>query len=210
MAPIKKRNLTVINVNTPKGTALKCFPIKSFEEVFPNVPEANLDKLRTKMKQKFDTVKWTKHPCGAGSVFETTELTRKMLTDIAKKYDIKTVSDAGAGDLSWIYSVNWDVKYTPYDIRKWDPRVTKFDITKEVLPAADLIICRHVLNHLGKELHEEALNRFEESGSKYIFVTHRGSNYNNRWGEILETQRQQLPNGKYWNFSLWRLPNVIL
>ena len=36
VAPIKKRNLTVININTPKGTALKCFPIKSFEEVFPS------------------------------------------------------------------------------------------------------------------------------------------------------------------------------
>ncbi len=33
---VKKRNLNVINVNTPKGTDLKGFPIKLFEEVFPN------------------------------------------------------------------------------------------------------------------------------------------------------------------------------
>lgn len=169
-----------------------------------------LDRLRKEMKQKFDTIRWAKHRCGAGSVFEATKLTRMMLIHIVKKYDIRTVSDAGAGDLSWIYSLNWGVEYTPYDIRKWDPRVIEFDITKDVLPATDLIICRHVLNHLGSELHEEALNRFEESGSKYVFITHRGSNYNDRWGEMLETQRQEFPNNKYWNFSLWRLPSATL
>lgn len=31
----KTRNINVINVNTPRGTTLKCFPIKSFDEVFP-------------------------------------------------------------------------------------------------------------------------------------------------------------------------------
>ncbi|KKL26556.1 hypothetical protein LCGC14_2394100 [marine sediment metagenome] len=36
VAHAKQRNINIINVNTPKGTDLKCFPIKSFEGVFPS------------------------------------------------------------------------------------------------------------------------------------------------------------------------------
>ena len=35
MVPLaEQRGVTITNVNTPEGTALKCFPIKSFDEVF--------------------------------------------------------------------------------------------------------------------------------------------------------------------------------
>lgn len=167
---------------------------------------SDLDQLRADMKHKFDNIKWNHHPCGCGSLFENTKVTRIMLSNIAKKYDIKTVADAGAGDLSWVHEVDWDVEYTPYDIRKWDPRIIEFDITKDVLPKADLIVCRHVLNHLdSSELLREVMKRFSESECKYIFITYRKDVYSQFWGSILETQRQNFPNNKYWNYGLWQI-----
>ena len=165
-----------------------------------------LDTLREEMFNKFQTIKWAFHHCGRGSVYENTEVTRTLLADIAKKYNIKTVSDAGAGDLSWINSVDWDVDYAPYDIRKWDERVIQFDITKEVLPKTDLIMCRHVLNHLENELQEESINRFVESGSKYLFITYTKLNcYGRVWDEPLEGCTQTFPGGRVWKFGLWQI-----
>ena len=167
---------------------------------------SDLEQLRENMKQKFQTIEWGFHPCGRGSVFENTELTRTMLSNIAKKYNIKTVADAGAGDLSWVDEVDWDVKYTPYDIRKWDPRITEFDITKDVLPKSDLIICRHVLNHLENELQKEAVDRFFESECKYVFLTHTKLNcYGRNWSEPLELAEETFPGGRVWKYGLWQI-----
>ncbi len=167
---------------------------------------SDLDQLRQNMKQKFETINWGWHSCGRGSVFENTKLTRKMLSFITKKYDIKTVVDAGAGDLSWVDAIDWDVEYTPYDIRKWHPRVIKFDITKTVLPKTDLIMCRHVLNHLEPELQKEAVDRFIESGSKYVFLTHTKLNcYGREWDAPLELAEETFPGGRVWKYGLWQI-----
>lgn len=167
----------------------------------------NLDEQRKEMKQKFATIRWNHHPCGAGSLYQNTEKTRKILETIAEKYDIKTVSDAGAGDLSWVTDTNWDVEYTPYDIRKWHPDVVEFDITKDVLPKTDLIVCRHVLNHLPSDLSQEALTRFNESGSKYLFITCTKTNYlEDRWGKPIEFDTETFqPGNRTWNYALFQM-----
>jgi len=169
-----------------------------------------LDKLRRAMREKFSTIRWLHHNCGHGSLFENTATTRKILEGVVEKYQIKTVSDAGAGDLSWVHSTNWNVDYTPYDIRKWHTDIVEFDITKDVLPRTDLIICRHVLNHLPDELSSEALDRFNESGSSYLFITCTKICYLvERWGEPLEFHSETFnPVGspsRTWNYALFRL-----
>ena len=149
----------------------------------------NIDERRKEMFKKFATIEWGHHQCGRGSCFENTKLTRNLLERCIQKYDIKTVSDAGAGDMSWIKTLNWNVEYTGYDIRQWTSDIVLFDVTKDVLPKTDLILCRHVLNHLDGELAEEARNRFEESKSKYILITCSGGGYDHlvkKWGEPLE------------------------
>ena len=171
---------------------------------------ANLDEKRKQMYQKFASIQWKHHQCGRGSVFENTKKTRQLLENITKKYNIKTVSDAGAGDLSWIHAVNWNVEYTPYDIRKWHPDIVEFDITKDILPKTDLIICRHVLNHLGPgpDLAKEARDRFEESGSKYLFITCTKIEFwVERWGEPLEFESEIFPGGRTWCYGLWLMNN---
>jgi hypothetical protein len=155
----------------------------------------DLDLQREKMRKKFSTIKWNFHPCGRGSTFENTELTRALLERITKQYNIQTVSDAGAGDLSWIHATNWDVRH---------PDVIEFDVTKDVLPKTDLIICRHVLNHLGPDLAKEARDRFEESGSKYLLLTCTKIDYLiERWKEPLEFESETFQGGRTWNYGLW-------
>ncbi len=169
--------------------------------------KSKLDIQREEMDQKFQTIKWNHHPCGRGSVFEYTLNTRTMLEKTVKQYNIKTISDAGAGDLSWIRTIDWDVEYTPYDIRKWHPDVTKFDITKDVLPKTDLIFCRQVLNHLNPELQKEAVDRFYESGSKYLILTYTKLNcYGRVWEEPLELLMEDgSPGARIWKYGLWQI-----
>ena len=164
----------------------------------------NLSSQRKRMRDKFQTIRWKEHNCGSGSLFGNTKVTRNLLAMIARKYEIKTVSDAGCGDLSWIGSVDWHVEYTGYDIRKWTPNVVLFDITRDVLPKSDLIICRHVLNHLETEMAAEAQSRFTESGSRYILITYTKDVFSRLWGQVLESVSEELP-GRVWNYGLWRL-----
>src|SRR6056297_3157295 len=86
--------------------------------------------------------------CGNGSTFKSTENVRKWLPEIAERYDIKTVCDAGAGDLHWIHKVNWEVEYSPFDLIPRTPEVERLDVTTELLPSCDAVLCRMVLNHL--------------------------------------------------------------
>lgn len=110
-------------------------------------------------------------PCGTGSTMDSTGLVREHLPKIVAQYGIKTVSDAGAGDLHWMPSVDWDVEYQGYDLFPRHADVKQFDMCKEVLPQSDLIICRHVLNHLSIQKSEQALANFKASGSKYLLMT---------------------------------------
>ena len=108
--------------------------------------------------------------CGNGSTLEATKNAREWLPKIAKQYSIVTVSDAGAGDMAWIRSIHWDVDYTPYDLVPRLDEVIKFDITKDILPAADLILCRMVLNHIQENI-DSAVERIKESGSAFLIAT---------------------------------------
>lgn len=110
-------------------------------------------------------------PCGSGSTLGQTGRIRRLLPGIVKKYEIKTVSDSGAGDLNWITKTKWDVEYQGYDLYPRHPDVIQFDATKKILPRSDLIICRHVLNHLSIEFMELMVDNFFLSESRYVLVT---------------------------------------
>jgi hypothetical protein len=102
----------------------------------------------------------------------STERVRAWLPLIAEKYGIVSLNDAGAGDLNWIQHVEWknDLFYRSYDIFPRNPQVVKFDIIKETLPRADSILCRMVLNHLGQDGADVAIQRFRESGATYLIA----------------------------------------
>lgn len=173
----------------------------------------DIDKLRQNMEKKFKTVKWSGHPCGYGSKFGKTQNIRNFLPKIVADYNIQSIADAGAGDLSWISHVEWphEVKYMAYDIYPRHKDVIKFDITSQVIPTVDLILCRYVLNHLDSVLRQEAIKRFCESDSKFILLTTGKTSkmlqtFKNIWGEpLIPLIREDIGTRIDWHYGLWRI-----
>lgn len=146
-------------------------------------------------------------PCGAGSTIESTRLIRSYLPRIADQYGISSVVDAGAGDLHWIRSVQWGVEYRGFDLHPRHPNVIKLDITKEVLPKADMILCRHVLNHLSIQFSERAIEKFRASEARYLLMTN-CDNQRDYWaqyglsvGHVIETWKD----AQHWDLELYAL-----
>lgn len=119
----------------------------------------------------------TETPCGRGSTLAHTQSIRARLPDLVREYGIRTVCDAGAGDLHWITRVDWDVDYRAFDLVPRHPQVAELDITSEWLPVCDLILCRYVLNHLDTERVQQALERFRQSGKYLLATQHEGANH---------------------------------
>ena len=109
--------------------------------------------------------------CGNGSLPANTKSIREWLPRACTRYGIKTVNDAGAGDLQWQDRIEWDVEYAPFDLFPRTDDVIECDITAQTLPTVDATICRMVLNHLDKDRVTMALDRLRDS-SKYLFATH--------------------------------------
>ena len=107
-------------------------------------------------------------PCGEGSLMKNAKVISSWLPDICNRFNIKTVCDAGAGDMHWIKHVDWDVDYKPYDLIPRSKDVAKLDITIESMPKCDAILCRMVFNHLDDDRIKMALDLFD---AKYLIAT---------------------------------------
>lgn len=109
-------------------------------------------------------------PCGNGSTLNATQSIRQGLPKRVERYGIRSVCDAGAGDLHWVHLVEWQVNYQGFDLVPRVPGVTEIDITREVLPKCDAILCRHVLIHLDPARIEIAISNFRKA-STYLFAS---------------------------------------
>jgi len=107
-------------------------------------------------------------PCGGGSTRASAGSVAGALPLLIGRYGIKSVCDAGAGDLHWISAIPLP-GYRAFDLVPRHARVEQFDITTQFLPACDLILCRHVLIHFDPARIEMALDLFQQSG-KYLLA----------------------------------------
>ena len=174
--------------------------------------------IKTQMIKKFENVKWRGHTCGRGSIFENTEIIRNLLVEVIKKYDIRTIADIGAGDLSWIYHTKWPhkIEYSPYDLVPRHKDIIRFDITSEIPPSVDLILCRYVLNHFDHdELYLAAIDNIKKSKSKYLLMTltkAKENHFSEKWGsEIIMPLVEEGFKGKrhHMFYGLWRLTEEL-
>jgi len=124
-------------------------------------------------------------PCGPGSEHSFIERsgTVTFLNTVIKKYNIKSINDCPSGLLSnWMHLVDFkDVDYVGYDInplavernKKEFPAISffEFDLVNEILPTADLIICRDCFFHLSNNFVSKGLENFRKSGTKYLLST---------------------------------------
>lgn len=126
--------------------------------------------------------------CGWGSKMEHTNNIRQVLPKIIRDYEIKSINDAGCGDLHWIKNIDFGklgVYYRGYDLYPRDSwkqlnevwrdggpvwRMMIADVTTDVLPKADLAICRDVMIHLPNYAVQDVLENLKAS-HKYLLAT---------------------------------------
>jgi hypothetical protein len=111
--------------------------------------------------------------CGRGSTMENTEAIRSKLPEWFRKYEIKSLNDAGSGDRHWSKHLDLEgIQYQGYDLKPRYDGVIQCDITSEVLPLSDAILCRHVLNHLTSQMVNQAISNFIRSTTYLIANTY--------------------------------------
>ena len=139
------------------------------KEVFTNIYESNL---------------WTSEESrsGLGSELKSTEVIRKELPELFRKFKIESVLDIPCGDFNWMQHVDMNnVNYIGADIvnkmiesnnitfPNVDFRV--LDLTESELPTVDLIFVRDLLGHFNYQNVNKSLQNIIRSGSKYLLTT---------------------------------------
>jgi len=162
------------------------------KEIFTNIYESNL---------------WTSEESrsGLGSELKSTEVIRKELPELFKKFEIKSFLDIPCGDFNWVQHINMDnVNYIGADIvdKMIESNKNSFpntdfrvlDLTESELPKVDLIFVRDLLGHFNYQNVNKALQNIIKSGSKYLLTTSF-----TRWNYNVD-----IPNGD------WRPINLML
>lgn len=121
---------------------------------------------------------------GCGSRMDFTAELRRTLPDLLRRYRIASLLDAPCGDFNWMSQVALPVQeYIGLDIvaeliarnrlryEKPNRRFLIADITSDLLPQADLILCRLCLVHLPFKKIQSALRQFKHSGARYLLTT---------------------------------------
>lgn len=125
----------------------------------------------------------TESVSGEGSTLEQTIAVRAALPDIVRDFDIRTMLDIPCGDFNWMKMVDLPLNYIGADIvddviasnqRRFanaSRSFAKLDVTSDVLPAVDLILCRDCLVHFSLEHVSAALANMKASGARYLLTT---------------------------------------
>ena len=121
---------------------------------------------------------------GTGSSIKSTENIRTKLPIIIKEFNIKSIIDAPCGDFFWFSKIinDFKVQYLGCDIvekiilenKKFENEKIKFkqfDLIKDEIPHADLLICRDCLFHFSFKDIEKTFKNFKKSKFKYILIT---------------------------------------
>lgn len=148
---------------------------------------------------------------GTGSTVALTVVYRAYLQDFLKQHDIHSVVDAGCGDWEFSRVMDWSgIDYKGYDLvpsiveedrKRYGAPDRQFfvaDVVEADLPPADLLICKHVLQHLPNR----DVSRFLKQLPKYkhaLFVD--GID-----GETLTAPNVDISPGQYRPIDLTRPP----
>lgn len=120
--------------------------------------------------------------CGNGSTLETTANLRAKLPTLLVHFGVNSLLDAPCGDCNWIPRVNLaGVRYVGIDNslqhiqeaqRKAPFLLTiPMDIFSGLLPECDAVLCRDFLQHLPHADVSHALDRFKQTGAKWLLAT---------------------------------------
>lgn len=148
---------------------------------------------------------------GRGSQLNRTTSIRTWLPQIIKEEKIKSILDVGCGDFNWMRVMNLKIPYFGIDVvpdlikRNIELYGSLFtptklfavaDATKDILPKADLVICRDVLYHLSYANIEKALSNMKKSAERFLLITNSISDDDNR----------DIEDGGYRRLNFWKPP----
>lgn len=122
---------------------------------------------------------------GEGSDLSRTTVIRSRLVPLLRRFDIRSILDAGCGDFHWMREIPLDgVTYAGVDVvdeviahnrrRYQDPprRVfERMDVARDDLPDADLVLCRDCLVHMPLSHAVAAIQNFRRGGARYLLAT---------------------------------------
>jgi SAM-dependent methyltransferase len=121
---------------------------------------------------------------GTGSTRERGAHFREALLDLLERFAVRSIVDAPCGDFNWMRDVVSERHaYTGIDIvealiarNRTEHGAANHtfrcaDLTRDPLPAADLILCRDCLVHFSYADIHAALANFRRSGAKYLLTT---------------------------------------
>jgi hypothetical protein len=152
---------------------------------------------------------------GDGSSVAGTADLRAALRELICDRGVRVLLDAPCGDFNWMSRADLEsVQYIGADVvdqvilsnrRSFESPSRQFvvaDVVRDPLPAADLILCRHLLIHLSFRQGVAALENFRRTGARYLLVTTNPTLAENR--EIVETGGFRPVNMERAPFSLER------
>ncbi len=126
----------------------------------------------------------TESRSGPGSTLSATTELRKQLRHWFSVLGVRTIVDAPCGDLNWMSQLEYNFeRYVGVDIADdaiRDLRTRGFgseyhfqrgDITTDILPTADALLCRDCLVHLPYAMIDATLEVWKKSDFRFIFVT---------------------------------------
>jgi hypothetical protein len=147
---------------------------------------AGLD-LAQRFRRIHDTNLWgaAASTSGLGSEIDATAVLRAELPRLFQELGVTSLLDAPCGDAGWINAANLGLRYEGVDIvpaliERLRVRAAAgtikgqyhlADITADVLPRCDAILCRDALVHLSFANIERAVANFRSSGAKWLIAT---------------------------------------
>jgi len=121
---------------------------------------------------------------GTGSTLAATAGIRRVLPGLLADLQVRSVLDIPCGDFHWMSQVDLDgIQYLGADVvesliegnrRSHAAPQREFavlDLTCDVLPRADLVLCRDCLIHFSHSFALSALENIRRSGSRYLLTT---------------------------------------
>jgi hypothetical protein len=159
------------------------FPLFHGNKLFESRPDADRREI---FREIYESNGWNsdQSKSGPGSTIPATATLRRKLPKLLRKLDIKIFLDAPCGDFHWMRTVDLgEVEYIGADIvpdlidrlhaEYAGPkrRFMKLDIVEDVIPAADLWLCRDVLFHLSEADVLQVLRKVADSDVRYFLTS---------------------------------------
>ncbi|MBF0152550.1 MAG: hypothetical protein HQL64_02285 [Magnetococcales bacterium] len=163
--------------------------IRATDALFPSPPSTRPESvaMRNCFTRIYRLNQWQapETRSGPGSAPQVTVALRNALSTLWRELDVRILVDAGCGDLLWLESITNDLDlYLGFDLVEeliannrllLGTRKNHFfntaDITEDLLPRSDLLLCRNTLTHLPNSQVQAALRQLQASGSRYLLLT---------------------------------------